>query len=78
MELKFFELKKQFNDEENEQIWFNEYWQVPDEFAANMWVVNFINNHIDAVENLCNTFIYAWTELHKSVNSMFDLIKEED
>lgn len=78
IELKFFELMKQFNDEEDEQIWFNEYWQVPDEFAANMWVVDFINNHIDIIENLCDTFINAWIELHKSVHTMFDLIKEEE
>ena len=41
-----------------------------------MWIVDFINNHIEAVEDLCNTFISAWIELHEHVDSMFDLIKE--
>lgn len=30
------------------------YWELPIEFAANMWAVDFINNNIAAVEELCN------------------------
>ena len=29
------------------------YWDLPMEFAANMWAVDFINSHIDAVNELC-------------------------
>ena len=76
-ELFLFELSKQFSHGEEAQEWFNRYWHMPDEFAANMWVVDFINNHIEEVENLCNTFINAWIELRSHVNSMFDLIQEE-
>ena len=30
------------------------YWNLPMEFAANMWVVDFVNNNIDAVKELCD------------------------
>lgn len=75
-ELFLFDLTKQFDHGESKQEWFNRYWSIPDEFAANMWVVNFINNNIEAVEDLCNTFISAWIELHEHIDSMFDLVKE--
>ena len=39
------------------------YWEVPDEMAANMWVVNFVNEKVEAVEELCNIFQkYGWAE----------------
>lgn len=75
-ELGLFQFAKQFDHGETDQEWLNKYWMVPDEFAANMWVVNFINNHIEEVEDLCNTFIHGWIALHETVDSMFDLIKE--
>ena len=39
-----------------------EYWEVADEFSANMWAVNFINNFIEDVEELCNIYINYWNE----------------
>ena len=75
-EIFLFDLGKQFDHGESDQEWLNRYWLIPDEFAANMWVVDFINNHIEAVEDLCNTFSSAWIELHKHIDSMFDLVKE--
>ena len=33
-----------------------DYWEVPDEFAANMWAINFINHHTAAVDELANIF----------------------
>jgi len=37
--------------------WFEGYWSVSDEFAANMWVVNYVNENIEAVEELCNLLL---------------------
>ena len=34
-----------------------QYWELPMEFSANMWVVDFINNHINAVEELCSIYM---------------------
>ena len=61
------ELAKQFNHSTNEQDCYNEYWEVPDEFAANMWTVNFINNHIEAVEELCDIYARDWAEMFKDI-----------
>ena len=33
------------------------YWEIDDEFAANVWAINFINEHIEAVEKLINIFL---------------------
>lgn len=30
------------------------YWELPTEFAANIWMINFVNNHIEAVQELCD------------------------
>lgn len=30
------------------------YWELPIEFAANMWAIDFINTHMDAVQELCD------------------------
>ena len=32
------------------------YWEIPDEFAANIWAINFINHHTAAVDELANIF----------------------
>ena len=61
------ELTKQFNHSTNEQDWYNEYWEIPDEFAANIWAVNFINNHIEAVEELCDIYAQDWAEMFKDI-----------
>ena len=34
-----------------------EYWETPDEFAANIWAVNFTNKNISEVERLVNIFL---------------------
>lgn len=39
------------------------YWEVPDEMAANVWVINFVNEKVEVVEELCNIFLrYGWVE----------------
>lgn len=45
------------------------YWEMPDEFAANAWVVDFINGNIDAVEELCNIYISYWNDFVKEMYS---------
>lgn len=61
-ELMLYQIAKNFTAEdftnmETEQEKFNYYWELPDEFAANMWVINFVNNNIEAVEELCNIWM---------------------
>ena len=39
------------------------YWETPDEMAANVWVIDFINKKVEVVEELCNIFLrYEWIE----------------
>ena len=40
-----------------------DYWSVPDEFAANTWLIEFVNNHIDAVIELINLYADNWNNL---------------
>ena len=46
-----------FSDEEVTIEEMFEYWEMPDEFAANVWTVNFINKNILEVERLVNIFL---------------------
>lgn len=40
-----------------------EYWCVPDEFAANKWLINFVNTHVVAIANLwTNVFEPFWND----------------
>lgn len=32
------------------------YWELPMEFAANVWAIDFVNNNIDAVEEICGIY----------------------
>lgn len=70
------ELAKQFCHSENEHDWYNEYWETPDEFAANIWAINFINNHIEAVEELCDIYANDWPAIFEET-TMEKLLKEE-
>ena len=56
-ELKLFRFMKESdeNDKDSQKKYYH-YWSVPDEFAANIWAINFINAHIDAIGELCE----AW------------------
>ena len=67
------ELAKQFNHSTNEQDCYNEYWEIPDEFAANMWAIKFINEHIEAVKELCNIYVNDWSAIFKET-TMEELI----
>ena len=52
--------KNSFNDTDMFLNWLNgmecednfSYWHLPMEFSANMWEINFINSHIDKVQDL--------------------------
>jgi hypothetical protein len=46
-----------FSDEDTTMEEMFKYWEMPDEFAANVWAVNFINNNISEVERLVNIFL---------------------
>ena len=36
------------------------YWEVKDEFEANMWTVDFVNWNIDAIKELINIYFESW------------------
>lgn len=46
-----------FSDEDTTMEEMFKYWEMPDEFAANIWAVNFINKNISEVERLVNIFL---------------------
>lgn len=74
-ELWLCEFSKAFNHGESDQEWLNKYWEIPDEFAANIWAINFINNHIEAVEELCSIYIKDWPAIFEEI-TIEELVKE--
>lgn len=50
---------------ENEDI--DLYWNTPDEYAANMWLINFANNHEEAINELGNIFCNYWNDAIEEV-----------
>ena len=44
------------------------YWEMPDEFAANIWAINYMNNHIEVVESLCQIYVDYWNEFIEERN----------
>ena len=68
-------LKKRIKDEDDFNFYYK-YWLVDDEFEANMWMINFINNNIEAVEDLCVLFSQGWNKICSEINP-FDLVKED-
>ena len=70
-----YRLAKEFDHGEDQFTWLYRYWSIPDEFAANMWAINFVNNHIDAVEELCEIYTIDWTAMCEEVD-MWSLIQE--
>ena len=74
-ELWWYAISKEFSHGMSEHDEYFRYWSLPDEFAANMWEINYINSHIEDVEELCNIFCKAWSELITVMNP-FDLVKE--
>jgi len=68
-ELMVYDFAKNMLDDRMEiQEVMNKYWDSPDEFAANMWVVNYVNLHIDAVEALCEIYWKYWNEFVEENN----------
>lgn len=65
-ELTCYKIAKEFIDEPMEdQEGMNKYWLIEDEFVANLWAINYINNNTEAVEELCNIYIKYWNEYVK-------------
>ena len=42
-----------------------QYWSIPDEFSANLWEIEFINNCIDRVCDLCDIYYNYWEDFIK-------------
>ena len=56
-----------YDDRMDEQAAMFRYWEVGDEFEANMWAVDFINWNIDAVKELITIYFESW----KGVQNVF-------
>ena len=69
------DLAKQFVHTEDEHEAYNEYWLVPDEFLANLWEIDFINTHIEAVEKLCDIYAQDWSAIFEEM-TIEELLKE--
>ena len=52
------------------------YWRMNDELAANQWLVDFVNNNLEAIIELQNIFISGLTNLYK--NYKLDELMEVD
>ena len=40
-----------------------DYWLIPNEMAANVWAINFINTHQNAMEELNKIFLMYWEDM---------------
>lgn len=49
----------------------NRYWSIPDEFRANEWVVDFINNHINAIIDLYKIYAKWWSLMESQDNIVY-------
>lgn len=71
------------NPKEKERFNLDWYWHMPHEFAANIWAINFINNHFDSIWELekivdnCLDKIYADEDIIKVLYDVLDQLKEE-
>ena len=64
-----FNIAKDFIDDRMEnQNNMIKYWEMPDEFAANIWAINYMNNHIEVVESLCQIYVDYWNEFIEERN----------
>lgn len=68
-------LKSEIKDNDDFNFYYK-YWLVDDEFEANMWMIDFINNNIEAVEDLCVLFSRGWNKICNEINP-FELIEED-
>ena len=57
----FFFIKDMMEEEcQSDQQEMFKYWEIPDEFAANMWAIKFINTNINCVCELCEIYRLYW------------------
>lgn len=73
-QLAFFQFAKKMIDQNDEKKAMFDYWEVPDEWAANDWAIHFINEHIDAVQELIAAYADAWNKLVEAVD-VFSIAK---
>jgi hypothetical protein len=71
LELKFYRLLK--TDDIMTDF---EYWEMPDEFAANIALINFVNNNINAIIELQNIFIDNICAIQENGQTLWDFIEE--
>jgi hypothetical protein len=69
---------KSFDHNESEFEAYYRYWLMPDEFSANAALIDYVNEHIDEVEDLCNVMSAAWAKLINVIKNPFDLIPGEE
>ena len=76
IDLIFCDIAKGTIDDSDDFDFYYHYWIINDEMSANMWAINFINNHIEEVEKLCVVFAQGWNAICKEINP-FELIEED-
>ncbi len=61
-EIYFFQFIKQIECDErmDEQAAMFKYWEIKDEFEANMWALDYINWNIEAVKELIDIYFESW------------------
>ena len=62
-ELMVFNMSKTMTCENDSHMTQEQYWLVPDEMAANVWAINFINTHPNAMEELNEIFFMYWEDM---------------
>jgi hypothetical protein len=67
-ELKVCHFLKGIIDEEEPYNWYFKYWDTPDEFAANMWVINFLDTYVDAVCDLYSIMVSGYKHIYEKVS----------
>lgn len=64
-------------DPEDKKYSVFKYWKIPDEWAANEWLINFVNQHITAVANLwTDIFIPLWEKMLDEDN-VWEIVQEK-
>ena len=65
----FFDFCKQLaNQQDDEKEAMFAYWDVPDEYAANRWLIDFSEENIDAMMELVQVYSEKWNDMVKTID----------
>ena len=54
-----------------------DYWHIPDEFSANIWAINFMNTHYEALNELYQIMVNGYTAIYAD-GKIWDYIEEKE